>query len=226
MKETPKLDERFITKIKGKDFVKYPGLLDLGHKIGISKIDVTPLQFPTKENGKLAICQAEVVSKAGETFKDIGDADPNNCDTLVAKHVLRMASTRAIARALRSFTNIGMTCLEEIDDFSSLDGGTVKKTTKAKPTKKTTPKKDEPKAAKPKQDAEKSKSGKKSDNTKTSSGTPTMSPAQHKAIQNLAKRRGIGNEELDQMCVEAYGVILEKLPSSDASAFIRTLQSK
>jgi hypothetical protein len=40
----------------------------------------------------------------------------------VAKHLLRMASTRSIARALRSYTNIGMTCLEELGDFDEVIG--------------------------------------------------------------------------------------------------------
>jgi hypothetical protein len=218
-KDTPKLDERFITKIKGKDFVKYPGLLDLGHKMGISKIEVTPLQFPNKENGRFAICQAEVVSKTGEVFKDIGDADPGNCDPLVAKHVLRMASTRAIARALRSFTNIGMTCLEEIDDF---DKGTGEKPSKPKRNakQKKSTKEEKKEKSKPKDESkakEKVKGGSPENNG-------TMSPAQQKAIQNLAKRRGINDEELNEMSRKQYSVPLKELPSKDASAFIRHLQ--
>jgi len=46
----PKLDERFITTIENKDFVLYAGLLDLAHQRGILKIDVDPIQLPTKEN--------------------------------------------------------------------------------------------------------------------------------------------------------------------------------
>ena len=113
----PKLDERFITTIENKDFVLYAGLLDLGHQKGILKIDVEPLQLPTAENGHMAICKATVLSKSGEVFTDVGDANPQNCHPRVAKHLLRMASTRAIARALRSMTNVGMTALEEISDF-------------------------------------------------------------------------------------------------------------
>jgi hypothetical protein len=77
----PKLDERFITEIEGKEFVTYPGLLDLGHQKGILKIEVDPVQFPTKENGNFAICKALVVSKTGETFTDVGDANPTNCNS-------------------------------------------------------------------------------------------------------------------------------------------------
>ena len=60
------------------------------------------------------------------------------------------------------------------------------------------------------------------------SGSPenngTMSPAQQKAIQNLAKRRGINDEELNEMSRKQYSVSLKELPSKDASAFIRHLQ--
>ena len=116
----PKLDERFITTIENKDFVLYAGLLDLGHQKGILKIDVEPLQLPTAENGHMAFCKATVLSKSGEVFTDVGDANPQNCHPRVAKHLLRMASTRAIARALRSMTNVGMTALEEIGDFGDI----------------------------------------------------------------------------------------------------------
>ena len=68
----------------------------------------------------MAICKAHVISKSGEVFSDVGDATPQNCHPRVAKHLLRMASTRAIARALRSMTNVGMTALEEIGDFGDI----------------------------------------------------------------------------------------------------------
>ena len=118
--DLPKLDERWIIEIEGNQFVKYAGLLDLGHQKGISQIEVEPLQFPTKDNGNAAICKAAVISRVGETFIDIGDANPGNCSSKVVKHLFRLASTRAIARALRSFTNIGMSCLEELSDISDV----------------------------------------------------------------------------------------------------------
>ena len=124
----PKLDERWITTIEGREFVKYPGLLDLGHQKGISQIEVEVVQLPTPDNGHFAVCKANVVSKTGESFIDIGDANPTNCSSKVSKHLLRMASTRAIARALRSFCNIGITALEEIDigDLTAGDNGNSK----------------------------------------------------------------------------------------------------
>ena len=52
-KNVPKLDDRFIINIKGKDFVVYAGVLDLATQKGLLKLEVQLLQFPTKENGKL-----------------------------------------------------------------------------------------------------------------------------------------------------------------------------
>jgi hypothetical protein len=121
-RKKPQLDSRFIISIDGHDFVKYQGLLDLGHQKGISQIEVDMVQLPTPDNGNFAICKATVVSKNGESFTDLGDATPQNCSSKVSKHLLRLASTRAIARALRSFTNIGMTCLEELADLNDIAG--------------------------------------------------------------------------------------------------------
>ena len=68
----------------------------------------------------MAIARARAESKLGETFTDVGDATPTNCNSKVAKHLLCMASTRAKARALRDFTNVGMTALEELGDLNDI----------------------------------------------------------------------------------------------------------
>jgi len=106
-KHRPRLDERFMTTIKGRDFVLYAGVLDLATQMGLLKLEVELLQFPTKENGNEAICRAVAESKTGEVFSDIGDANPGNCAELIVKHLIRMASTRAKGRALRDMCNIG-----------------------------------------------------------------------------------------------------------------------
>jgi len=240
-KQRPKLDERFIMEIEGSEFVKYPGLLDLGHQKGILKIEVDPIQLPTKENGNFAICKALVVSKTGETFIDVGDANPGNCNARVAKHLLRMSSTRAIARALRSFTNIGMTCLEELADLNDVIGDGSPKT--GAKHRKVAPKKEEGKEtkvdAKPDvkdQGKEKAKpaepprteSKEEAPQTESSQDEqtviPRMSEAQKRAIYNLSRRRNISVEECEKMAQESYKTSLEDLSSKHASAFIRTLQ--
>jgi len=250
-RKKPKLDERWIIEIEGNQFVKYAGLLDLGHQKGISQIEVEPLQLPTKENGNFAICKATVISKSGESFTDIGDANPGNCSSKVSKHLLRLASTRAIARSLRTFTNIGYTCLEELADLNDVIGSGPKTSSKPKAKKQPSKKPKTTKAAesktKPSQSDSRSKSAAKDDQIKTdgadngdgnkpkdvngnrskpkSTGKqPAMSEAQKRAIYNLSRRRGVSVEDLEQMSLEAYGVAVENLSSKDASAFIRNLQ--
>jgi hypothetical protein len=121
-KRKPKLDERFIKTIDGKDFVLYAGLLDLSHQKNLISIDVELLQYPSKENDHTAVCKAIAKTATGGIFVDLGDANFQNCNAKVAKHIIRLSSTRAKARCLRDLTNIGMTCLEELGDFNEVIG--------------------------------------------------------------------------------------------------------
>ena len=237
-RQAPKLDERWITKIEGKEFVKYPGLLDLGHQKGISSIEVEIVQMPTGDNANFAVCRATVMSKLGETYSDIGDANPSNCSSKVSKHLLRMASTRAIARALRSYTNVGMTALEELADINEAvnEGGNhdhpkaqskPARKAAAKAPKKSAPENDQPKAD-PEQvpAADENQAQQESSSNAATKGTAVagMSEAQRRAIFNLSRRRGISVDEVECMVEESYGVSLDNLSSKDASSFIRNLQ--
>ncbi len=237
----PRLDDRFLTNIKGKDFVLYAGVLDLATQNGLLKLEVELLQYPSKENGNEAICRAVAEGKSGKVFSDVGDANPNNCHSMIAKHLIRMASTRAKGRALRDMCNIGIACLEELADFDDVIGSdkpkkatrekAVGNTEKEEPKAKTAPKKkpsvkDE---QKPKAKAKQPKSAEKVEpnrdiDDKNKADQPNMSEAQKRAIYNLSRRRGISVEELESMAMDAYGCELEKLNTTDASAFIRNLQ--
>ena len=119
-KDRIRLDERFITTIKGNDFVKYTGLLDLAHQKGLTKLIVEALQYPTKENGQEAICRATAETRNGVVFADYGDASPRNVNADVSAHILRLAATEPKARALRDMTNIGMTCLEGLGNLDAI----------------------------------------------------------------------------------------------------------
>jgi hypothetical protein len=241
-KHIPKLDDRFVTNIKGKDFALYAGVLDLATQKGLLKLEVELIQFPTKENKNEAICRAVAESKTGEVFSDIGDANPTNVHSMIAKHLIRMASTRAKARALRDMCNIGIACIEELADFDDVIGSSD---TPKKATRKKTPANTTQKASKTKADTKKKASAKtkpepkakamqpeksadsetesKPDN-KDKSMQPKMSEAQKRAIYNLSRRRGISVEELESMAVDTYQCELENLNSKDASTFIRNLQ--
>ena len=64
----PKLDERFITTIEGKDFVYYAGLLDLAHQKSPVKPEVETLYLPLKDNVTTAICRATAQTSLGGSF--------------------------------------------------------------------------------------------------------------------------------------------------------------
>ena len=264
-KAKPKLDERFLITIEGQDFVKYAGLLDLAHQKRLTNLNVEILQYPNGQNEQTAICRAHVQTATGDTFSDIGDANPKNCNYKVSKHLLRMASTRAKARCLRDLTNVGMTCLEELGDLDEAIGNEEKGTAqkgKVKPFPKkivsgpnngngkgtvsadtvknvsNAENKDKKEPAKEPQKGDKktttdnqpeAKVSEKSGNNgkgkvKADTPPPKISEAQHRAIMNLSRRRGISVEELEKMSQETYGVPVESLNAAAASQFIRTLQ--
>lgn len=223
----PKLDERFIKTIEGKEFVLYSGLLDLAHQKGLLNMTVETLQLPVKENGHMAICKAVAQSRTG-TFSDIGDANPANCNARVGKHILRMASTRAKARALRDLTNIGMTCLEELGDFNEVEGEKnipQKSKTRKASTKKSSPGISENGSEPTVKNSSKSASDGQAPSVQVSSDNSEMSDAQRRAIHNLSRRRGMSVEDLDAMSAEMYGVNMEFLSFNDAASLIRHLQS-
>lgn len=233
-KRKPKLEEKFLKQIEGRDFVLYAGLLHLAHEKGLSSIEVEILQFPTKDNGYSAIVKAFAESKLGETFSDIGDADPTNCNAKVAKHLLRMASTRAKARALRDLTDVGITALEELGDINEVIGETPKpastglkvvKRGKNETSKNNGEPKPETSPVAGKNQAKVQTKKAVPENDATEQAPPAkMSEAQKRAVFNLSRRRGISVDELQKMAQEAYGVSLENLTATDASTFIRQLQ--
>lgn len=111
--------KEFVIERQGKKAVLYAGLLDLAHDEGLLAIHTELVQLPSEENGHTAVMIARVsMEKDGKlrTFTGIGDANPGNVPRHIAGHILRMAETRAKARALRDAVNIGDVALEELDD--------------------------------------------------------------------------------------------------------------
>jgi hypothetical protein len=110
------LKENFMISWKGKRYVLYAGLLEEAHTKGLRSIDTEVLQLPIEENGNVAILKASVELEDGRSFTGIGDASPSNVGRAIAPHIIRMAETRAKARALRDAVNVGVTALEELSD--------------------------------------------------------------------------------------------------------------
>ena len=109
------IPKEFITKIGDKEFVTYEGLLNLFHQNEGKEIH-TELISKTlgSEEEVFFIFKAVVIGERG-IYEGYGDACKGNVGSLVMKHMMRMAETRAKARALRDYNNIGMCSAEEID---------------------------------------------------------------------------------------------------------------
>ncbi|AHY45654.1 Hypothetical Protein RradSPS_0371 [Rubrobacter radiotolerans] len=105
--------EEYMIERQGKRFVLYAGLLDEAHLRGLRSIETDLLQAPSAENGGVAIVKAVVRTEEGK-FSGIGDASPENVGRMISPHLIRMAETRAKARALRDAVNIGVTAYEEL----------------------------------------------------------------------------------------------------------------
>ncbi len=101
--------------IGAKEVVAYRGLLDMVHKERLTEISTELLQAPTKDNGETAIVRASVTTSRG-TFTGIGDANPKNVNPRIVPHIIRMAETRSLARAMRAAVNIGVVAMEELGD--------------------------------------------------------------------------------------------------------------
>ncbi|MCX5814179.1 MAG: SWIM zinc finger family protein [Proteobacteria bacterium] len=239
--QKPRLDDRFVMEIQGNEFVKYAGVLDLGHQKGIARFCTEAVQYPTKENGNEAICKATLISKEGEEYIDYGDANPLNVTSRVVKHILRVASTRAKARVLRDFTNIGMTCLEELADFDEVE--TPKKETapeksnvrpfkkpkeeKDAANKKTdtpAPEKDQEKKEEPPKEQSPEQPQKTEQAQSQTDNVVKIATAQMQAIINLAKRRGLTEDDIRKRIEDNYHVSFEAMNSTDAKGLIRQLQ--
>ena len=97
-----------------KEVVTYQGLLSKAHDEGLKAVRTNLVQIPTDDNGRTAIAKAEVETGKG-LFEAHGDASPLNVNSFIIPHLIRMAETRAKARALRDAVNIGVVSFEELD---------------------------------------------------------------------------------------------------------------
>ena len=106
-------DSDLYINLNGKMYVTQKGLLNEATKKGLKSIITEMVEFKDKE---IAVVKATLTGKNGEVFTGYGDATKDNVNSMIVKHLLRMAETRATNRAMRLYTNIGVTSIEELEN--------------------------------------------------------------------------------------------------------------
>lgn len=120
--------------VERKEVVSARGLVHLAHKERLSNIRTRVVQSPSKENGETAIVLVGVVTSRG-AFSGLGDANPRNVNARIAPHFIRMAETRALARALRAALDVGAVAIEELEEeFSFVDAARDRQRDEPRPT--------------------------------------------------------------------------------------------
>lgn len=114
---------RFLVNRQGTDFLLFAGLISGLHQLsaGYFAIETRIEQLPTDANGQVAVCSARVQvydpdqpDVVRRLATGIGDASPQNVNRMMANAVLRMAETRAKARALRDLLGVAEVTVEEL----------------------------------------------------------------------------------------------------------------
>lgn len=105
-----KIPDSAVVTIRDKKFIKYEGLLSLAHKAGLESIKVKSLDV----REEFALFEATATFVGGRVFTEIGDATPHNVNHNLKGSFIRVAATRAKARALRDALGIGMCSTEEL----------------------------------------------------------------------------------------------------------------
>src|SRR3712207_5090104 len=117
----PIRDEYKITR-QGKEYILFAGLLDEAHNrglVGMETEEIEVLYNPDDGQPERARYKATALMDQDGSicrYSGYGDADRQNVGRNIIPHLIRMAETRAKARALRDAINVGATALEELSD--------------------------------------------------------------------------------------------------------------
>jgi hypothetical protein len=91
--------------------------MQLAHEMGLAGVATELVQIPSAGNNENAIVKAVItMEKEGtvQVYMGYGDASPRNVAPAMRECLIRLAETRAKARALRDATNVTMTAFEEL----------------------------------------------------------------------------------------------------------------
>lgn len=103
----------------GQDYSTFAELITEAHKRGLKGMTNNLLEH-VFEDGKpvYAVVEATATFENG-VYQGIGDATRENTNRGISPHLIRMASTRAMARALRVALGVGKTAIEELGGSES-----------------------------------------------------------------------------------------------------------
>ena len=104
------IDSKYLISLQGKEFITHEGLLLMAHSKGLVSIETELVQ----NDPEMYIFKATARDGDGHVFTGFGDANKGNVNSMISKHMLRMAETRAVNRSLRLFTNTGMCSVDEL----------------------------------------------------------------------------------------------------------------
>ena len=196
------MKKEFVVERQGRAFVLYAGLLDEAHAQGLKSVRTSLLQIPDESNGNVAICQAEVVTEKG-AFTGLGDAAPSNVTRAMLSCLIRMAETRAKARAFRDAVNVAAVALEEL-------GGETEE--------------DEPEAFEAPPSTASPSTGRPMPPTPFNGDLAT--PAQVRAIYMIGRdQHALPENQVDERSVALYGAPPAELSKKQASDFITNLKA-
>lgn len=205
MEQHATVKREFLIDRQGKQFVLYAGLLDLAHSQGLRAIRTRLVQVPSEDNNQVAIVAAEVETERG-LFSGIGDASPANVSRAMLTATIRLAETRAKARALRDAVNVGVAALEETGEeepdhlppaVRQMAGANVRPAVTVQPPTGIAP---------PVQNGD------------------GISDNQRKAVFAIMKSLNADAEWIEGECHSRFGVKVSQLSKSQASEFIGALK--
>jgi len=206
--KTIEIKDRQGRVIATEDVVTYAGLLSLAHDKGLKKMETALVQLPEEANGHTAVFLAIVETESG-IYKGHGDASPDNVASRIIPHIIRMAETRAKARALRDAVNIGVVSIEEL----ALEGnGQPSNGNSVKPN---------PTQGNNKIPGMRSRSSSRTDSSPTSDNDSAMTNAQRRYLFRLLAERKIEGDEAQQYLLNKTQVeSLDQITKSRASILI------
>ncbi len=227
-KNNSQFREDEISVIRGNPYPKVAGRLRLAHEHN-EKLSITT--EIVRYDDRLAVVKAECTTFKG-VFCGIGMASVER-DEKIAPAILELAETRAIARSLR-FSGYGVEfcSAEEVSHLNS--GGRDKiPDDNFGYNENRHPANNKPKTGnnpinnlmKPKSNNSNGGNGGNSGNGNSGDNGENgrLSGKQYKYLMNLFTQNGNSKQEIDDYCVNTYGVVLAHLSKKDASSLIETL---